>query len=219
MLHPTGQPEMSTSTEAVRGEGASGIPSWAGLTGVAIWSAIALLVMSSLMAGHWLSLPHPGVGHTFPVESPLDDTKVSAFHFLYADCPCSQRVLDHLLERDCVPNANETIVLIAKSGQDSKCLVTPKRGFELEVVTPEALMRKYRIESAPLLVVVNHKSRIVYSGGYTSRKQGPDIQDEAIIAGLSTGSEPEQLPVFGCAVSAELQQLLDPLRLKYSQTN
>jgi hypothetical protein len=55
---------------------------------------------------------------------------------------------------------------------------------------------------------------VVYSGGYTSRKQGPEIEDVAIVAAVRAQKVPKTLPVFGCATARELASALDPLGLK-----
>jgi hypothetical protein len=50
-----------------------------------------------------------------------------------------------------------------------------------------------------------------YVGGYTARKQGPDVQDRKILATLLGGTKPEENPVYGCAVSSRLQAALNPI--------
>ncbi len=75
-------------------------------------------------------------------------------------------------------------------------------------------MTKYGIESAPLMIVDDAHGVIRYAGGYTSRKQGLDYQDQAIVHQLLSGAEVDPLPLFGCAVSQRLKQMVDPFRLK-----
>ena len=43
------------------------------------------------------------------------------------------------------------------------------------------------------------------------------LMNQKIHLELARGAAPEQLPVFGCAVSARLQNAVDPLRLVYSR--
>ena len=142
----------------------------------------------------------------------MDDCMFSTFFI--DDCPCSRRVLRRVLERNPVDGAAERIVLVGHDIQPDKAAID--RGFDVDTVTPVELKAKYGVESAPLLLVADSVGRILYSGGYTDRKQGYEVKDQRVIEGLVAGEQVESLPVYGCAVSSELQALVDPLRLKYS---
>ncbi|TWU04076.1 hypothetical protein [Neorhodopirellula pilleata] len=181
------------------------------------WVAGLLLVCASLMVGHWVTLPHPRAGEIVPRTvgwaTPSDSEKqVFAFHFLYGDCPCSRRVLKHVLSRQPIPGAIERIVLIGQDQQGQADAIG--LGFEVDVVTPAQLKELYGVESAPLLVVSDGSGTIRYSGGYTSRKQGLDIQDQTIIQKTIADQDVEGLPLYGCAVSKSLRAIVDPLNLK-----
>lgn len=214
---------------------------WNGITSelaITIWAVSLCLVVATLMVGHWITLPHPEVGDQFEthqislsdpsnLEEATEETSPSnvfAYHFLYETCPCSKRVLRSVLNRRPTNGAIERVVLIAEdkaesanSGSADENISTARSaGFRVTRVTPKELKAKYNIESAPLLVVTNEKGEIIYSGGYTSRKQGLGIQDVSIIASIISGKHVESLPVYGCAVSKELQAILDPFRLKYA---
>ena len=190
-----------------------GIRRWVGLLCIVIWLAITGTLVASLSLGHWALLPHPAVGETFPAKPTQRSTqRLHAFHFLYNDCPCSQRVLDRVVNRLPVDGMDERIVLI---GGDSVDVEIPS-GFKSDHCTPQELKKKYGVEAAPLLVVIRSDGTILYSGGYTHRQRGPNIQDESILRSIVGGDDVEGLPVFGCAVSNELKQLVDPFRLKYS---
>ncbi|MEL6111128.1 MAG: hypothetical protein AAFU85_34405 [Planctomycetota bacterium] len=170
----------------------------------------------SLTAGHWISLPSPSVGESFTPEQLPENPRVElrAFHFLYGDCPCSRRVLDEVIERQPVNGVIERIVVIGDQKTDVQ--MAEASGFEVDRCAPLEADAKYGVSAAPLLVVTLGDGTILYSGGYTSRKQGPDNQDVRILSSLSRGEEVENLPVYGCAVSEDLKQLVDPFRLKYS---
>jgi hypothetical protein len=88
-------------------------------------------------------------------------------------------------------------------------------GYEVERLHPLELRARYAIESVPLLVVASPTDDVLYIGGYTSQKQGPDIRDTRIIDDAIRGGTTAPLPLFGCAVSRNLQKTLDPLGLKY----
>jgi hypothetical protein len=63
-----------------------------------------------------------------------------------------------------------------------------------------------------LMLVIDRNGVIRYSGGYSRRKQG-ELEDETILRHVRGGADIETLPIYGCAVSAELARLIDPLRL------
>ncbi|MEM6470392.1 MAG: hypothetical protein AAF802_12620 [Planctomycetota bacterium] len=191
-----------------------------------IWFGVAMAATSSLMVGHVITLPAPKSGE---VLSGLDAERLGAdildagknasdpalvLHVLYGDCPCSRRTLDQLLLRSPTQGIRERIVFVGK--KDPRQPEAQSRGFEVEKVSREQLEVQYGLQSAPLLVIVDHVGTILYCGGYTQRKQGPFMEDQQVIESIMKGERPEALPVFGCAVSRSLQNTLDPMRLKYS---
>lgn len=183
-----------------------------------VWAIGMTCVVASLMVSHWVPLPHPQKGEALVGHETLDSSfdgesaGWSAVHFLYADCPCSRRILDHLVARNALAVAREHIVLIGE--QDPKAEEARAAGYEVAFVTPSELKQRFGIESAPLLIVTDVDGIIRYGGGYTSRKQGPDIQDDSLIRSAVAGRWQETLPLYGCAVSKQLKDLVDPLRLK-----
>ena len=191
-----------------------------GQLSITIWAATMFLFVATLMVGHWASLPHPEVGERFPNIAVQDvgfngeEIDVQAFHFLYVDCPCSRRVIRHLSNRTPLDGAIENVVFVGDTLPNERI----HDGFNVELLSPVELKQRYGIESAPLLVVTDSVGTITYSGGYTSRKQGPDIQDVEIISAAVKGTAYQKLPVFGCAVSNELKSLVDPLGIKYETT-
>ena len=182
-----------------------------------VWGFGLLIICASLMAGHWVTLPHPERGEVmaanvgFP-RFPVDHEQVYAFHFLYGDCSCSRRVLKHVLARSPVPNAKERIVLIGEDPESEAHAIA--LGFEVHTVTPPQLKEIYGVESAPLLMVSDLEGTIRYAGGYTSRKQGLDIQEMEIIQKAIANQDIDGLPLYGCAVSKSLRAIVDPLDLK-----
>jgi hypothetical protein len=178
---------------------------------------------SYLLAGHLLTLPRPDQSEV--LRAALRDRRVpgnpdrwTALHVLYADCGCSRRILDHLLERRALPGLDERIVLVLGEDETEAGALRPPAlaaGFTFEVLTPEDLEARLGVESSPLLVIADPAGAARYVGGYTDRKRGPDIEDAAILARLRQGERVAPLPVFGCATSKKLQRKLDPLSLKY----
>lgn len=177
-----------------------------------VWASFLTCAMATLMAGHWVSLPHPEKGSVLKGTEGQVVESVNVFHFLYGDCTCSRRILQQLLSREVIQGASERIVLIGED-DDAERLASEK-GFAVSVVTPTQLKQQYDVESAPLLIVASDAGSILYSGGYTSRKQGLDNQDLQIIQSIQDGKQYTELPVYGCAVSQRLKDLIDPLKLK-----
>ena len=136
-----------------------------------------------------------------------------AVHVLYAECRCSQRILDGFEAQERPPGAVEKVLLV---GHHPGFEASARRlGFDLRRLEAAELKERYGIESAPLLLVVDPAGALRYAGGYTARKQGLDPQDAGVIAGLMAGRNPTELPLYGCGVSRELQEVLDPLGVRY----
>ncbi len=187
--------------------------------GFAAWAALLMVVVGTLMVGHWYTLPKPDKDDVVLTKalaklrgSGESDAWMSV-HVLYTECRCSQRVFDHLFTSKRIEGVSEKILLV---GEDADIESRAKRaGYDVTVLSPAELNTRFSLESAPLLLVLNPEGSIVYSGGYTKRKQGPDIRDVAIMNSLMKNDSPDELPLYGCGTSAELQSLLDPLGIKY----
>jgi hypothetical protein len=181
-----------------------------------IWFVGLAAIMSALAVGHWFALPHPD----------KQDARLSAgmrqllsgrdgwaaVHVLYTDCPCSRRIFDHLLESTRPVGMREVVLLVGDDPAIERRIRA--RPYEVVTVAPEALSKRFGIEGAPLLVVVDPQRQVRYIGGYTDRKQGLDIRDLAIIREVRAGVAISELPLFGCAVSQRLKELADPLAIK-----
>ncbi len=184
---------------------------------IGVWALGMLFVVACLMVSHWVALPHPTTtDQTWTTQlNKARTTEVkqwTVFHFLYGNCPCSRRVLRHILNRVPVNGCRETIVFIGQDTPSTEAAL--KRGFEADYVAPEDLKTRYGVEAAPLLTILDPSGTVRFAGGYTTHKQGPQIQDVRIIQALLKGDSVEDLPLFGCAVSAELTAIVDPLGFK-----
>ncbi len=187
--------------------------------GLAAWAGLLLFVVGTLMVGHWYTLPKPDKTDAFltqalaELRTSADDGAWMGVHVLYTECRCSQRVFDHLFSSARPDDVKEKVILV---GKDDKIEARARKsGFDVVVVSPVQLKEQFSLESAPLLLVVEPSGAIAYSGGYTQRKQGPDIRDVAIITSLMQNHAPRELPLYGCGTSSELQKTLDPLGIKY----
>ena len=192
------------------------------LATILFWSlgSTLMVVGSVLMVGHWYTLPLPPMsdGSTArAVASLREDARRGAWmavHVLYARCRCSQRVLDHLFHSERPTAVDEHVLFIGADVDHSRR--ARARGFTVHVLEPKELKELYRIESAPLLLILDPSNELRYVGGYTDRKQGAAIHDLEILNQLIADGVVEPRPLFGCGVSRELQKLLDPIGIKYT---
>lgn len=183
---------------------------------LAVWALGCLGLGANLLAFHLVALPSPdptdhrlvGALRTLPKAA----GRWQLVHFLYTDCPCASQVADHLLARPSPMNTTEHVVLVGQAPQLIERL--RKLHFTVEVVDEVELEQRFGVTSVPLLVIADPSGELRYSGGYSTRKQGPVQEDLSILARLQGGAPVSPLPIFGCAVSRELRQRLDPAGLK-----
>ena len=192
-----------------------------GIVVLCTWAAVASLVLGTLMVGHWYALPAPANAQRPQVAAAIAALRPAnksdqwfAVHVLFAECRCSQRIFEHLFTRQRPAQLAEHVLLVGD--HEEYIGRARKAGFGLTLVKPAALKARFHIEAAPLLLVARPDGGLGYVGGYTARKQGLEIQDMEIIADLQRHQAVDELPPFGCAVSRALQELLDPLGIKYN---
>jgi len=194
---------------------------WVGRVFLIVWIPLLVAGIATLMVGHWVQLPKPAVADerldaALGAIEPVDVAAAgewTTYHVLYADCRCSRRVVTHLLESERPDDLAEVVLLV---GEDEGLVEACRdAGFEVLPLTQAQLEERFGVESAPLLVVMDPNGTSRYVGGYTDRKQGLNHRDLEFVARLRAGEEIESLPVYGCGVSASLQESLDPLGVKY----
>jgi len=184
--------------------------------GLAVWFLSMLAVGATLLGRHLVALPRPANDASLARSmSSLRGADASgrwmAVHVLYADCPCSQRIAEHLLAGGRPGDAAERVLLIGSDAPLEARLV--RAGLPVTIVTEDEAATRFHVVAAPALVVIAPDDSVRYVGGYTESKQGPDPRDLAILAGARSGRDYAPLPVFGCAVSARLRASLNPLGL------
>ncbi|MCC9604009.1 thioredoxin family protein [Stieleria sp. JC731] len=186
---------------------------------IVVWAIGLSVVISALMVAHWVTLPMPEMGSRVNAGLISDvsdrDQRLRVIHVMNLQCPCSKRVLRTLLERTPINGTHEKILFVGSDPEFDR--QATQKGFATESVKHTELKERFGIESSPMMLVVDHSGTIRYSGGYTSRKQGLDVQDVSIIKTLLEGQSVESLPIYGCAVSRSLRKVVDPLQLKYEQ--
>lgn len=183
-----------------------------------VWIPGLCLAIGSLMTGHWVTLPVPKVEDPVLVSGLAELNQPAgeswaAYHVLYADCRCSQRVLDYLMESERPADLREVVLLVGVDESFSKAC--RDRGFELVQLSQAELEAQYGVVSAPLFLIADPSGQIRIASGYTERKQGPSYIDLDTLKRLRSGESVVSAPVFGCGVSETLQDALDPLGLQY----
>jgi hypothetical protein len=165
-------------------------------------------------------LPTPELTDLGPQRSAVAQRRSSqqgqwlAVHILDQECKCSLRVLDHLLDKPRPRGVVERIVLIASEVSGDRISEIQAHGFDLDIVTPDQLADRYRVQAAPLLVVIDPADAVRYVGGYTPRKQADDVRDVAVLEALRRGESVEPLPTFGCVVGRNLRAKIDPFGIR-----
>lgn len=198
---------------------------WAVSLALAVWAVTALVVGGYLMSSHLISLPLPSESvknnaldrAVAALRKPADRGRWLAVHIVLDSCGCSEKVLEHLIVRGPRTQTAEQVLLVLGDEGASDGTLTARlkaRGFPVESMTADALSSRFYVEAAPMLVVLSPDDHVAYLGGYTDRKQAPGIRDSEILDRLARGETVKPLPLFGCAVSKQLQSSLDPLGLK-----
>lgn len=193
------------------------VRTWLGVGAIALWVIGMLFVCAIMLARHLVTLPSytkndVALQKALAAQRPAHASLMwMSIHVLYGECGCSRRVAKYLLNS---PRPKDTIELIVLVGDDPKLRREAiARGFVVDVVTRKELEPKYTLQSVPVLALLDPLDRLRYVGGYTTRKQGPKIQDISILNHLKQDRSMASLPLFGCAVSRELQKQIDPTGL------
>lgn len=186
----------------------------------ALWAVPCTVVVTSLMVSHWVPLPKPdrsdpSLTAGLAEVAPPDHAAWTVAHVLYAQCRCSQRTFEYLFERGPSAGAREVVVLVGRHDEYERRATDA--GYAVRRITRRELKERLNLESAPLLVISDPTGAVRYVGGYTSRKQGLDYQDLALLEELRKGHGARDLPAYGCGVSRELQAFLDPIGVKYRE--
>ena len=175
------------------------------------WFSILLVLGAGLLARHLIALPGPSKENALPgyvqaLRGPDESGRWLAVHVLYAECRCSQRIVDHLTTTERPGGWSEIVLWVGDAAPPPELVAR----FRVRRVD-EAELAGGDIEGAPLLVAADPWGSIRYAGGYTTRKQGPAIEDLALLTAARRTPLSSSLPVFGCAVSERLKAHLAKL--------
>jgi hypothetical protein len=185
-----------------------------------VWAFACSLLCGALLAFHEVPLPRSlDEAATADLaaaiaahDGPGERGRWHTIHVMYQRCRCSQRIIDHLTSSARPQGISERVLLVDGTNETKERLA--RAGFRVDEETATSLHDAWKIEAAPLFIVVDPSGAVRYAGGYTREKQGPAISDLDILAQLRGGASVAALPLFGCAVSRELQAMIDPLGLK-----
>lgn len=173
----------------------------AGRVALVAWFISAVGLSLSLLSKHLV--PFRGPARTAELKRLFDQRPVDAgdrwlaVHVLNGECRCSLRIRDHLANTR-RPAGWDEVVLWVGSMPEGPDLT--RRGFAVRRVNAREVAR-YGIHMTPVLVTFDPRGAITYVGGYSDRKQGPDMQDARVMSTVRRGAAMESLPVYGCAVS------------------
>lgn len=187
------------------------------MAGLVLWLVGGSALGGILLIKHMIALPTPAAGDVALREALAETTRPGRWrevHIMYRSCNCSRRTIKHLLESPRDPEVDQLVVMVDDAGaagdEDAKLRAA---GFAVTLIDPEQLRTRYHVEAAPVLVVLSPDNELVYVGGYNRHKQSQAYEDREILAELRSHHAAAPLPVFGCATSARLVQLVDPLHL------
>lgn len=176
------------------------------------WFLMSSLVSASLLARHVVPLPRgAATDGRLGALRPVTARGWLVVHVLYASCKCSEQIVHDLARRGTGGDASEVVLWIGTEATLEAELEAAH--FTLLRIGAEELLPRFGIEAAPLLLIVGPDDVPRYRGGYTDRKQGYRVHDAELLREAMNGTAPVALPLFGCAVSQRLREIIDPLRL------
>lgn len=182
---------------------------------IGAWFLAVGVIGSALLARHLLPMPSSSSSNAslLALRRTEDFGRPFAVHVLYVECRCSQRIADRLTSTARPSGASEHVVVVGDESPATSALGQRLRAAGLAVTTTsaEALAATYGVVSAPLLFVAGSDGSELYRGGYTDRKQGPAPRDREVIEAAIAGRKSPALPVYGCAVAADLKRQRNPL--------
>ncbi|HEY0254405.1 MAG TPA: hypothetical protein VGC41_22915 [Kofleriaceae bacterium] len=182
-----------------------------------MWLIATTLLGGVLLVHHLVALPTPSAAdHALrdALRVELPSATWRAVHVMYRSCGCSRRTIDHLLGSHRPADIHELVLMVDDAGRpDPRDRALVDAGFDVDVITPDALHARFDLEAAPVLVVMSPDGELAYVGGYNRHKQSAAYEDISIIEELRQHRTATALPVFGCATSARLQRAVDPLGL------
>lgn len=174
------------------------------------WLVFSWLLATTALGGlltalHESPLPRP----TATVGAPTPTWTM--VHGLALRCPCSRRIVEHLVSRGAVAGVRELVVLVDATPQVVAAL--EGRGFVVESVGAQSLAA-HGFEAVPGLLIRSPAGAVAYAGAHAPKRSAP-VDDLGLLAAARAGRSPRPFAVLGCAISDALSARLDPLSLKF----
>lgn len=190
-------------------------PRWA-MAFLAVWFCLLALGMASLMMNHVFAMPAPTDDER--LEAALakvrrHSDRPLALHIIYENCSCTNLLVEELLERGPTNHWEEVILFVGASPERHRR--AQRNGFETHQSSALQLKTQWGVEAAPVLLLLDQSGALAYAGGYFETPATVSPQEVRLMRQLLEGTELSPLPIYGCAVSAQLQAQTDPLGIKY----
>lgn len=182
---------------------------------LAAWLSVSTVTLALLSLNHGIAFPSPEPDRLSRISKSLYElapkTDRLIVHVLASDCSCTASLTRHLLQHGA--DGNELIVYV---GDDPKFQNSAeKAGYNFIPVSNQQLT-DLGLESAPVLAVFSERGELDYLGGYYDHPSASRPLNLSLLAEINAGDLPNPLPIFGCATSARLKSVFDPLGLDLS---
>lgn len=178
------------------------------------WFILLSVPLSMMMGSHQLSL----VSSTDTKIKNLSTTTTdyTKLHFVNPDCGCSEKVVQSLIERKSRKDVVEKVFILGKNETWFKNLSAA--GYDITVGDKDEFSSLYKITAVPQLIILNSEKKILYTGGYSSRR-GPAsvVEDEQILKEVQLKQKTNERLIYGCVNGSEFQSKVDLLGFKYKR--
>lgn len=181
-----------------------------------LWIGGTSYVMATMSGLHSISFL-PDISIAKNVFTSSSNNKWTMTHVISEGCKCSSVVLQYLQSRQARADVNENVIVVGKiSETEMKNLLANK--YKVAFKTAQDMDQSIA-GGVPFLMITSNKGEALYSGGYNQSKVNSvsDIHDLEILDSYKNGKSIASLPIFGCAVTAKFQHMMDPLGIKYTQ--
>jgi hypothetical protein len=183
-------------------------------------SYISFMLIAISFAHSWHYIDFNNDSKATPIITEVELSNIQGYkivHVLGEGCGCSEFVSEYLYERGKKLGLNELVYFIGN--EESLKSNLRVKGFDTSFHTFESIRKKkLKTEGVPYFQIYNTENKLVYSGGYDNKMitKYTKFKDLEILKSLQIYKTTDKsLPVYGCATSKNIQELIDPFQLKY----
>jgi hypothetical protein len=176
-----------------------------------LWFGVIFVCIASLSIKHLAPLPVPVRLDRLALAMRSlrsADSGPLLVHVIDAECSCAEGLFAHLIARRRFPGTEEIMLFVGNNPE--KQIAAEHAGFRFATLSAGELVARYRLEAAPLLVMLDSAGQLLYAGGYYRYPSALTPLDKEMFDQLNRGEKVQPLPIFGCAVSPRLQKALNP---------